>query len=212
MLNKTDRLEPLYKIYSVSREIILFGSSFYVPFIFILAYYEKPATYFFYPFIIFIIATQLNYIKKPAFIKKAVNALARAVKIFGSLFVVFMFLNIFLKMSDVLYRFYNIYWNRFEIFANTFVVGQVLALAFTLSFFYIIGFLVQFKINKIFKAAAFILILIVYGFIYGSLKKGEISGFLVPFMGFSLFLLHSNYLLNEFVQAYLIKNNKPQLP
>lgn len=199
-------MEPVCKIYKVWLTIALFSSSFYVPYIFIMAIFGLPRIYIEYSFAIFIIAIYLSNIKKPEFIKKAIYTLARMVKIFGSIFVLLVIFNAYLKISDILYKFYSLFWKFFETAINTLVISEALVVAIPLLFFGVLGWIVAFKIKRILKAVLLVIVLLL--FIYWYSNNEDISKLLLPFFGFSLFLLHANYLWGEVRQFLTSKNKK----
>lgn len=201
--NSFKTFEPLYKIYKVWLKIALFASSFYFPYIFLMAYFSLPKIYIEYSFVVFIFAIHLSNIKKYPFVKKIIYGLSKIIKILGSLFVIFLVVNSYLKMFDIFYKFYISFWNIFEVSLNRLVIGETFTIAFPFVAIHIIGLLFKLKTSNIVKTLLTAVFLIFSGYAYSVFKTGEINDLLLPFLGFSLLLLHMDYLWDE-ARGFLI--------
>lgn len=207
-------IKPLSKVFL---KVALFASSFFFPFIFIMTIFDLPELSIYYALLAITIILVLRDKTKSKLIKKNVNLLGKLITIFGSLFVLFVLLNSYLKISGILYDFYQEFWEKWELLMNLLVLSPVLTFALIILYFSISGWLIKFiidrtkKFEKFSKVVSgiltFVLFIMIPVIVY--MRKevmGEdllfpliftLSQRLIWLFGFSLFFLHLNYLIKE---------------
>jgi len=137
----------------------------------------------------------------------------KTIAIFGSVFVLFLFVNSYLKISVPLNRFFLNIWQDLELGLNQILIGLVALIVFILVYFYIALKVVSFAVDRIkdekkkeqFGVIGVILILFPFFYANAVLRENGIPYSWIDLLynklnwlfGFSLIFLHLNYLIRE---------------
>ncbi len=211
--SKKSILQDILRICSVILHIAVYVSSFAFLSLtlFIFAKFVKFNIEFFH-IIAFLLLSFILFTKiKNERIKKFGYYLGKILTIFVSVFILFLFLNSYLKIFDNIDQFFTVFLRTFEIFVNRFALGILFAIGSILLYIYFASLLLKFVLNITQKVTKFVKIIfgliatfiILIPFLY-FLNKFSIvvlndlfySNF-SWFFGFSLISLHLNYLLKE---------------
>ena len=207
--SKKSIISDISRIYSVILLIAVYISSFaFLGFILIAKFdidFFHITVFFCLSFIVF---TKI----KNKRIRKIGYYFGKILTIFVSTFILILFLNTYLKISDDINQFFNIFLKTFEIFVNKFALGMLFAIGSILLYFYFASLILKFvlninlksKIAKIISVLIFTFIMIFPLPFFYFLNKPSVltlndlfySNF-KWFFGFSLISLHLNYLYLE---------------
>lgn len=210
---KKSILQDILKIYSVILHIAVYISSFIFLSLalFIFAKFIKFNIEFFHIIaffcLSFIIFTKIKNKKINKFGYHLGKILTRIV----SIFILFLFLNSYLKISSNIDQFSKVFLNVLEISVNRFALGMLFSIGSVLLYVYFASLLLKFILNIMQKAGRFTKIItgliatfiIIFPFLYFLNKSSVLalndlfySNF-SWFFGFSLISLHLNYLFKE---------------
>ena len=209
--NKKSYTERIIAIYQLTIDFVIIWSSviFLTWFVLLFFNFDDPLIYFiaiifpgFFFSNLYFFRTAVKKTSLEIKIFKFLNYLREAVKITGSFFVIFIFFNIFFKISPSLYSDFSPLWEKTE---N--ILGVVFA--FVLFFFLVIPFfcfiILPVILQDLFKKLGKIIFIILFGIpliiaitlsykIIGSYFFLEKASW---FLGFSLALIHFEYLVEK---------------
>ena len=206
-------IQDILKVYSVVLLIAVYISSFaFLSLIlFIFAKFVKFNIEFFHIIVFsclsFILFTKIKNKK----VKKFGYHLGKILTIFVSIFILFLFLNSYLKISNNIDQFFTVFLNAFEIFVNRFALGMLFPIGSILLYVYFASLLLRFVLNIAQRVGRFIKIIsgliiifiIILPFLYFLNKSSLLalndlfySNF-SWFFGFSLISLHLSYIFKE---------------
>lgn len=211
---KKSILQDILKIYSVILHIAVYISSFIFLSLalFIFAKFIKFNVEFFHIIAFFCLSFIIFTKIKNKKIKKFGYHLGKILTILVSIFILFLFLNSYLKISSNIDQFSKVFLSAFEIFVNRFALGMLFSIGSVLLYVYFASLLLKFILNITQKAGRFAKIIIIgliatfiiiFPFLYFLNKSSVLalndlfySNF-SWFFGFSLISLHLNYLFKE---------------
>jgi len=211
--SKKSVFQDILRIYSVILYIAVYISSFAFLSLtlFILAKFVKFNIEFIQIISFFCLSFILFAKIKNKRIKKFSYYLGKILTIFVSIFILFLFLNSYLKIFDNIDQFFTVFLRTFEIFVNRFALGMLFAIGSILLYVYFASLLLRFILNIAQRAGKFIKIIlgllftfiIIFPFLY-FLNKPSILALndlfyskSSWFFGFSLISLHLNYIFKE---------------
>jgi len=199
----------------------LFFSSFFIPFLFISAIFDLPETAFINSLLVILVVLELKEKANSKALEQIINVLGEIITILGSLFVLLLFINSYLKLSLPLYEFYQSFWGEFETLMNVSIISMTLIVILPILYFGVLARFVEFiiksskrkkEISALLFVLLFLIIITASRFFTAEISE-MISSFSVtlyqklPWLfGFSLAFLHLNYLIKKGKE--LIENKK----